>query len=727
MKVFISAFEASADHHGAELLKALRKAVPPQENIQAFGAGGAALRAQGFHAIVRSEEMRVMGLVGVLSKLPQIFRAMRALVAAVASEKPDVVVMIDYPGFHLRLAQKLKKFRVPLVYFIPPKVWVWRKKRIHKIAALFKKVLCLLPFEVPLYRTAGVDAGFVGNPIVDELPKNLDRSSARAQLGITDRQKVLVFMPGSREHELKMFLPIGVQGILAAAEKLGSFQVLIPLPPEEDVGRVEALLAPLIQARSGAVSFKVSAGDAHVCLVAADVGIIKSGTSTLEAGLLGCPHSIVYTGSAIENWVFQNILRYEGPVGLVNLVTLDNPPHRVDRKDLPFREILMEQFTPQAVQAEVESLFLDAGRREQIHQAIQKVRERILSQSDSVSEKVAREIIEIAEKAEPSQLQQQTGRKIFAAHRMADHAVSTVWATVNALVRRLKVMGWIKPEKLAARVVSVGNIQAGGGGKTPLVIQIAREALERGHTVCVLLRGYGGQWERKGGVIAPHSVQVRTQESGDEAALIQQSLPAAWIAVGANRVEQFKRAQKQLGRSFDLVVLDDGFQNWKIAKDLEIVALTTPPAKTRLFRDWKNSLRFADLIVWTKGEERPVALARPFSHVKYKLAQPEGSNKVFLVTGVADGESVRRTFEENGWKPVRHTVFPDHARYAPAMVRAMLSSAKELGIPVAITGKDAVKWREILSADEMSSIVVVEPKLEWLEGKATWSQILWQE
>lgn len=297
---------------------------------------------------------------------------------------------------------------------------------------------------------------------------------------------------------------------------------------------------------------------------------------------------------------------------------------------------------------------------------------------------------------------------------------SLLWSALNASVRALQGLGWIVPKKLPVRVVSVGNIQAGGTGKTPVVAFIAQAAVARGMRVCILTRGYGGTWEKRGGVIAPASDTLpRVSECGDEALLLHDLVPQAWIGVGRDR--------KLPKGDFDLVLLDDGFQNYKIKKDLEIVLLTSKGRWDALFRDFEGVIKKADLLVWTKGNVRPKTCEISPVRVQFQLEIGTGheGKKNWLVSGVGEGVSVQERLEEAGVKVNRHFNFKDHAVYTSAEVQGILSEARRADATIFLTGKDWVKWREfgVLQDD----VHVIEPKVVIEEGEETWNRALWGE
>ncbi len=275
--------------------------------------------------------------------------------------------------------------------------------------------------------------------------------------------------------------------------------------------------------------------------------------------------------------------------------------------------------------------------------------------------------------------------------------------------------------RLDARVVSVGNLQAGGAGKTPLVAWIANEAHARGLKVCILTRGYGGSWEQQGGVICPEDRQLNPSDCGDEPALLHDRAPHAVIAVGADRAKQFEAVKERF--RFDIVLLDDGFQHWKIKKDLEIVALTSAPRSRTFYRDWSSALRHAHLVIWTKGDRLPDTGGLPMARVHFRLRSVVNAPSIWLVTGVADGVSVVESAREAGYRVERHVSLSDHARYSREEAFEWIEQARRVGAKVALTGKDWVKWRAL--GVDPSSVDVLEPELEWVEGKETCNRLLW--
>ncbi|MEK6704545.1 MAG: tetraacyldisaccharide 4'-kinase [Bdellovibrionota bacterium] len=308
--------------------------------------------------------------------------------------------------------------------------------------------------------------------------------------------------------------------------------------------------------------------------------------------------------------------------------------------------------------------------------------------------------------------------------------VSAGWSTASAIGRTLAERGLLKQEQIPSKVISVGNIQVGGAGKTPLVAHIAREAHAMGKTVCVLSRGYRANGEKSGGVLVPGKLAPCLVDfCGDEPALLRDLLPFAFIGFGADRRERYWEAVRLARRPIDVVIIDDGFQNWQFKKDIELVAVTSQPRSVVVYRDWASALRGADLVIWTKGDEKPFCAGRPMVKVRFflpKTAPKAAANDepLFLVAGVADPESVKEMALKAGYDVRKFFPFPDHAIYDVKSMEEIISGARSAGCKVGLTGKDWVKWRE-LGADK-NNVTVLEPSMVFEgEGKKEWDRVLW--
>jgi tetraacyldisaccharide 4'-kinase len=289
-------------------------------------------------------------------------------------------------------------------------------------------------------------------------------------------------------------------------------------------------------------------------------------------------------------------------------------------------------------------------------------------------------------------------------------AISTLWSSGSWVTHALSSSGMLHSEKLDSFVVSVGNLQAGGSGKTPLVAKIAREALEKGKSVCILSRGYQARWEKTGGIVPAGQSRLDPKIVGDEVALLHDLVPDAWIAIGRDRAEQFGKAVKMRGHSFDFTLLDDGFQHWKIKKDREILTVTSRTREEVFFRDFESQGRRADLLVWTKGEKKPEILnhSRTASiKVSYRLTLPKAVDSYWLVSAIADPQFFREALEGQGAKIKNELRFSDHEFFTAKTVARIEKDALQDNAKIVMTGKDWVKWR---SLSDGKDVVGLEPE-----------------
>lgn len=302
---------------------------------------------------------------------------------------------------------------------------------------------------------------------------------------------------------------------------------------------------------------------------------------------------------------------------------------------------------------------------------------------------------------------------------------SFVWSKVNQTARFAVRQGWVETTRLPVRVIGVGNLQAGGSGKTPLVIEIARQALARGLRVCILTRGYRSYWEEHGGVLRPHDPRPDPSLCGDEAALIHEQVPEAWIGVGADRVAQFVNVSREADGAIDLVILDDGLQHWKIEKDLNVVALTDADFGDRLFRESFEVLKPEDLLVLTKGSAFPAVLPEQGNRVEIEYTYPASPNAgpYLFACGLGDPERARSALIQGGYDILTSITFADHHAYSKKEIEALLEKAALMKARVLVTGKDAVKWYAQGIAPERFE--VAEPTIRVRSGEALWNARLW--
>jgi len=277
--------EASGDRYGALLATALRRLEP---GIRIAGIGGGQMAAAGVEILFDAERIAVTGVFEVAAAFGSILSAWRAARAHLLRERPDLVVLIDYPDFNLRFARVARRAGVPVVYFVGPQVWAWRQYRVRQIARDVDRMLVILPFEEAFYRSHGVAATFVGHPLVDLVRRPAPRAEAARAVGLDPGRPVLGLLPGSRRNEVRTMLPrfLGAAAIVAA--RIPGAQFVVP----KAAGVAESeFSAPLAAA---AVPVRGVAGEFDRVVAACDVALVASGTATLETALLGVPPVIAY-------------------------------------------------------------------------------------------------------------------------------------------------------------------------------------------------------------------------------------------------------------------------------------------------------------------------------------------------------------------------------------------------------------------------------------------------
>lgn len=312
--IMLSAGEASGDLHGGTLCRALRKLSP---GIRLTGMGGGHMAAAGMEVIVDPTGQAAVGTSEVVGRVPALYRAYRAMGRRLLVDRPDALVLIDFPEFNLRLARRARRAGVPVVYFIPPQLWAWRAGRVRQMARRVKRVLAVFPFEPPLYERARVPVTFVGHPLLDVLPLDLTRDEARRRLAVDPGHALIGLLPGSRPGEIERLLPSMLDAArrLAAADGRRRFVLgLAPTVAREEVATIMSAAGP------GIPPIELVSGRTYEVMSAADTLLIASGTATLEAALLGAPMVICYRVSRLTELIARALTRVQW-IGLPNLVS----------------------------------------------------------------------------------------------------------------------------------------------------------------------------------------------------------------------------------------------------------------------------------------------------------------------------------------------------------------------------------------------------------------------
>jgi lipid-A-disaccharide synthase len=358
-KIFISAGEASGEHYGALLADALQKQLAASgQTAGFFGMGGERMAAAGVECVVRSEEMAVMGLTEVVRHLPRIWREYRRLKQSIRDRRPSVAVLIDFPEIHFRLAKELHRLGVPVVYFVSPQLWAWKKHRIKLVRKYIDKMLVIFPFEEPFYREQGVQAEFVGHPLAELPLPAISRAQFAAENGLDLAKTWIGLLPGSRPKEIRDHLP----EILRAAQMLAdSFEFVIPLAPTLNAAqRNEVQL--LVQNYGGGVAVRL-VDDARAALFHARVSIVASGTATVEAALIGNPFVVVYHVSPLTYAIAKRVVKVPH-VAMANLIA--------GKRVVP--ELIQSDFTAANIVREIGALLPEGPARQTMMEVLARIR-----------------------------------------------------------------------------------------------------------------------------------------------------------------------------------------------------------------------------------------------------------------------------------------------------------------------------------------------------------------
>ncbi len=320
--------EASGDILGAGLMDAIKKRYP---DARFEGIGGPLMIARGFKSLYPQDRLAVMGLVEPLKRLPELLRIRRHLCQHFVSDKPDIFIGIDSPDFNLKLEEQVKNAGVPVAHYVSPSVWAWRQKRIFTIARSVDLMLTLLPFEAAFYEQHDVPVKFVGHPLADEFPMDVDVRSARERLEIPESAKVVALLPGSRGGEVKLLGDVFLKTAQWCLRRKPGLKFIIPAANDQRRRQLEAQLAG-----NPELPVRVLNGQSQLAMRAADVVLMASGTTTLECLLLKRPMVVAYKMAPVSYAIISRLLKSKF-ISLPNLLA--------DRKLVP--EILQSQANPE--------------------------------------------------------------------------------------------------------------------------------------------------------------------------------------------------------------------------------------------------------------------------------------------------------------------------------------------------------------------------------------------
>jgi lipid-A-disaccharide synthase len=352
--LLLSAGEASGDMYAARLATALKQRL----DVAIFGMGGPRMRAAGVEITTDYSEVSVVGITEILSRLPSLVRAMRHLVAEAERRKPPFAILTDFPGFHLRLARKLRRHGVRNIYYICPQFWAWRPWRVRVVRRRFAQALCIFPFEEKFYGEAGVPVKFIGHPLVGNVRTSQNRETFCLEHNLDPAKPILTVLPGSRHAELAQHLPVLREACGLIQRELPTQFVFAAAPG--------CSVAELRESWPSAMAPRVVEGQTYNALAAADAAVISSGTATVEAALLNVPMVVIYRVTPLTALLAKPLLR-TSYFSMVNLIA--------ERRLVP--ELIQHDFTPDRIASEVLRLLRDSQARDELRAGLADVRRRL--------------------------------------------------------------------------------------------------------------------------------------------------------------------------------------------------------------------------------------------------------------------------------------------------------------------------------------------------------------
>ena len=349
-KILMIAGEVSGDIYGADLARHLYRQIP----VKITGIGGKRMREAGVDILYDSSEISVVGLSEILPRLRAIIRAYRIVTGLIKSRSVDSLILIDYPGFNIRVAGVAKRCGIPVIYYISPQIWAWKKGRLRLLAQRVKKMIVILPFEAAIYKEAGVDCSFIGHPLVDEVLNTRPLGETIHRYGIDKDQPVIGLFPGSRIGEVSALLPDILEAARILKDDNPQIQFVMAVADSLDFQQIHETLS------RSSLDVKIIKGEANDVLNICDIIIAASGTITLQAALLEKPMVILYKLSPITHAIARLLVQINH-IGLVNILA--------GRRIVP--ELLQKEVTPGRIAAETKKMLYDkdyhAGIKKDLH------------------------------------------------------------------------------------------------------------------------------------------------------------------------------------------------------------------------------------------------------------------------------------------------------------------------------------------------------------------------
>ena len=389
--IFISAGEASGEQYGAMLIEELRNQLAVTGREAKFvGMGGPRMVQAGLHRIVRSEDMAVMGITEVVRHLPRIYHEYLRLKSSIITRHPAIAVLIDFPDIHFKLAREFHRLGIPVIFFVSPQIWAWKKQRIRLVQKYVDKMLVIFPFEEPFYRERGVEAEFVGHPLIDLPQPSISRELFARESNLNPSRSWIALLPGSRAKEIGDNLPqmlaaariLTLRGPRAAGSRK-EFEFIVPLAPTLNAGQ-RKMLAGLVKHHGDGLPVRL-VEDARAALTHARAAVVASGTATVEAALIGNPFVVVYRVSALTYQIARRVVKVPF-VAMANLIA--------GKMVVP--ELIQASFTAANIVRQLEPLLPDGPLRQSMMQELARIRSLLTASPTGTGDEIETAVSRVA-------------------------------------------------------------------------------------------------------------------------------------------------------------------------------------------------------------------------------------------------------------------------------------------------------------------------------------------
>lgn len=356
-KILIVAGEASGDLHGSSLIREVKNI---NSQLRFFGIGGDRMKKEGLELIYHIDKLSIMGFFEVLKNLNLIREVMKTMVKAVERRRPDLIILIDYPGFNLRFAQKVKKMGIPIAYYISPQVWAWGGNRAKKMKGLIDKMIVIFPFEVEIYKNLGIDCEFVGHPLLEVVRPILSFEDFQSKFDLRKNEVLLGLLPGSRWQEVERILPIMIQAAELLESRIKNLRVMLGLASTIKKERVRTILDQF------KTKVEIIENLTYDLIRYSDILLVTSGTATLESAILSTPFLVLYKTS-FWTYLFAKSLVSIPNIALANVVA--------GKRVVP--EYIQSKAVPKHIAEEMYDILTDKSRYKTIQNELSSVKEKI--------------------------------------------------------------------------------------------------------------------------------------------------------------------------------------------------------------------------------------------------------------------------------------------------------------------------------------------------------------